>query len=81
MDIDEAIEEVESGALRFDRLVNICTQVFGEPRTNASHVIFRTPWAGDPRVNLQRGKDGKAKPYQVRQVLNALRRLKGSESG
>ncbi len=28
-----------------------------------------------PRVNIQRGKDGNAKPCQVRQVLDAIARL------
>ena len=37
-------------------------------------MIFRTPWAGDPRVNIQNHK-GKAKAYQVRQVLRAIERL------
>jgi hypothetical protein len=31
--------------------------------------------AGDPRVNIQDGK-GKAKFYQVRQVLKAIEKLK-----
>jgi len=29
------------------------------------------PWPGDPGVNIQNDK-GKAKPYQVRQVLVAI---------
>lgn len=33
--------------------------------------MFRTPWPGDPRVNIQ-NDHGKGKPYQVRQVLTAL---------
>ncbi|MEV6514772.1 hypothetical protein AB0M37_03190 [Micromonospora chalcea] len=33
--------------------------------------VFRMPWAGDPRVNIQDDK-GKAKAYQVRQVLKAI---------
>jgi hypothetical protein len=32
------------------------------------------PWPGDPRVNIQNHK-GKAKAYQVRQVLLAIERL------
>jgi hypothetical protein len=32
------------------------------------------PWQGDPRVNIQ-NKNGKAKSYQVRQVLRAIERL------
>jgi fructose-specific component phosphotransferase system IIB-like protein len=34
-------------------------------------VVFKTPWRGDPRVNIQNDK-GKAKAYQVRQVLKAI---------
>jgi hypothetical protein len=36
--------------------------------------VYRTPWQGDSRVNIQDAK-GKAKPYQVRQVLWAIERL------
>jgi len=38
--------------------------------------VFKTPWAGDPRVNIQKSKGGEAKPYQVRQVLKAIDKLK-----
>ena len=41
------------------------------PRTRST----RRRGKGDPRVNIQRGKDGKAKAYQVRQVLDAIARL------
>jgi hypothetical protein len=37
--------------------------------------VYRTPWAGDPRVNIQRGEAGKAKTYQVKQVLAAIAKL------
>ena len=37
-------------------------------------LIFKTPWVGDPRINIQNDK-GKAKPYQVRQVLLAIQKL------
>ena len=36
--------------------------------------VYRTPWAGDPRVNIQ-DDHGMAKPYQVRQVLAAIEKL------
>jgi hypothetical protein len=36
-----------------------------------SHAVFKMPWPGDPRVNIQ-NDNGKAKPYQVRQVLKAI---------
>lgn len=48
---------------------------FGEPRISGSHHIYKTPWAGDPRINLQEDKSGDAKPYQVRQVVAAIDRL------
>jgi hypothetical protein len=33
------------------------------------------PWAGNPRVNLQEGNGGKAKAYQVQQLLAAIDQL------
>mgnify|MGYP003591733518 CR=1 FL=1 len=41
------------------------------------HPVYKTPWPGDPRVNIQEGKAGKAKAYQVKQVLAAIARLRG----
>src|SRR5665811_2155783 len=38
-----------------------------------SHAVFRTSWQGDPRVNIQ-NDIGKAKPYQVRQVVKVIDR-------
>ncbi len=38
--------------------------------------MFKTPWPGDPGVNIQDDK-GKAKPSRVRQVLAAIAKLKG----
>jgi hypothetical protein len=61
--------------VRFDDLVKVCADYFGEPRQDGtSHKVYKTPWQGDPRVNIQRGKDGNAKAYQVRQVLDAIAR-------
>ncbi|MEU5843644.1 toxin HicA [Rhodococcus sp. NPDC047139] len=31
--------------------------------------------AGRPRVNIHRGKNGEAKPYQVKQVLAAIKKI------
>jgi len=60
--------------VRFNDLLNICIQYFGEPRVSGSHHIFKMPWAGFPRINLQ--CDGKmAKPYQVKQVVEAMKKL------
>jgi len=62
--------------VRFDDLAKVCDEYFGEPRQDGtSHKVYKTPWQGDPRVNIQRGKDGSAKAYQVRQVLDAIARL------
>ena len=59
----------------FADLYKVCVAHFGEPRQSASsHAVFKTPWPGDPRVNIQNEK-GKAKPYQVRQVLLAVDRM------
>jgi hypothetical protein len=62
----------------FNKLLALCRSYFGEPRISGSHHIFKTPWQGDPRVNLQ--KDGKmAKPYQVLQVIRAIEKLEKSD--
>lgn len=34
-------------------------------------MVYRMPWPGGPRVNVQNDK-GKAKAYQVRQVIKAI---------
>ncbi|MCI6541950.1 toxin HicA [Bilophila wadsworthia] len=65
--------------IRYSELVAVCQEFFGEPRQQGtSHCIFKTPWQGDPRVNIQ-DKNGMAKPYQVKQVLTALAKLNGGE--
>lgn len=65
--------------VRFADLADVCEHYFGQPRQRStSHRIYRTPWPGDPRVNIQRGEAGKAKPYQVRQVLAAIEKLEKS---
>lgn len=78
--LDKAVEQLSNEKqVRFSRLLNICEKLFGNYRVSGSHHIFKTPWQGDPRINLQKGKDRNAKPYQVQQVLNALRKLKELE--
>jgi hypothetical protein len=63
--------------VRFADLAKVCEHFFGPPRqSGSSHAVFKTPWPGDPRVNIQNDK-GKAKAYQVRQVLEAISKLKG----
>ncbi len=61
--------------VRFADLCLVCNYYFGDARQRgSSHRIYKTPWQGDPRVNIQNNK-GKAKAYQVKQVLMAIERL------
>lgn len=65
--------------ISFNDLVKVCEAYFVKrPSAGTSHVTFKTPWQGDPRVNIQNDK-GKAKPYQVRQVLEAIEKIKNSQ--
>tara|TARA_Y100001934_G_C12338649_1_gene768940 strand:- start:1933 stop:2154 length:222 start_codon:yes stop_codon:yes gene_type:complete len=62
-------------SVRFNDLCKVCDHYFGAARQRrTSHRVYRTPWPGDPRVNIQNDR-GKAKAYQVRQVLRAIERL------
>ena len=75
--IDKILQQMRSqpAGISFTDLKTICTAYFGKPRqSGSSHCIFKTPWPGDPRVNIQNAK-GKAKPYQVKQVLQAIEQL------
>lgn len=65
----------EPNNVRFSDLIKVCEEFFGQPRqSGSSHIIFKTPWSGDPRINIQNEK-GKAKAYQVKQVLLAIDKL------
>ena len=69
----------EPANVRFADLYRVCAERFGEPRQKGtSHAVFKTPWAGDPRIDIQSDK-GKAKVYQVRQVLLAMDKLEGMQ--
>jgi hypothetical protein len=81
-DVEKLIDQMrrEPTSVRFSDLLKVCQAFFGKPRQSASsHVLFKTPWAGDPRINIQNDK-GKAKPYQVRQVLLAIDKLRGERA-
>jgi hypothetical protein len=59
--------------VRFADACKVATHYFGEPRQNGtSHKVWKMPWPGDPRINMQAGDGGKAKPYQVRQAVAAI---------
>ena len=76
-DLTKRLAEMQKNpkGVRFNDLQKVCEHYFGKPRhTGSSHCIYKTPWAGDPRINIQNFK-GKAKPYQVRQVLLAIKKL------
>jgi hypothetical protein len=80
--LEDAISELEGskGHVRFSTLLGMCNYFFGRPRNVGSHHIFKTPWIGDPRINLQENK-GDAKPYQVRQLLAAVERYERLSKG
>ena len=81
MKISEVMDRLgkNPAGVRFTDLVRICDRCFGEPRKQStSHRVYKTPWQGDPRVNVQ-NKKGMAKPYQVRQVMKALEKLAEEE--
>jgi hypothetical protein len=68
--------------LRFTELKKVCRHYFGQPRQEGtSHCVYKTPWPGDPRVNIQEGKGGKAKDYQVRQVIQAIDKMEDTGRG
>lgn len=75
--IDDLLKKIQRNpkSVRFSELCRICDHYFGEPRQKkSSHRIYKTPWQGDPRINIQNNK-GKAKAYQARQVLLAIEKL------
>ena len=65
--------------ISFQDLCKVCDFYFGQARQiGSSHCIYKTPWQGDPRVNIQNDK-GKAKAYQVRQVVKSIERLEAQK--
>jgi hypothetical protein len=70
-----AIMRINPKGVGFNDLAKVCDHYFGKARqTGTSHRVYKTPWQGDPRVNIQNDK-GMAKAYQVKQVLKAIERL------
>lgn len=71
---------VNPKGITYSNLCKVCDHYFGKPRqASSSHRIYKTPWPGDPRVNIQNDK-GMAKPYQVRQILKAIERLEQQQN-
>jgi hypothetical protein len=82
--VEKTLKDMEANPknVRFADLAKVCAHYFGEPRNKGtSHHVYKTPWPGDPRVNIQKSKDGKAKAYQVKQVLTAIRKQEDQDNG
>jgi len=80
--IDDVLAQMRNNpkGIRFKDLCRVCNHYFGTPRQRGtSHRIYRMPWQGDPRVNIQNDK-GMAKAYQVKQVIKAIERLQNESS-
>lgn len=78
--IDDILAQMRQNpkGIHFRDLCYVCEFYFGAARqTGGSHRVYKTPWQGDPRVNIQ-DHQGRAKPYQVRQVLEAIERLEAN---
>ena len=66
--VEEILAQMQRNpkGVRFHDLCQVCDFFFGTARQRgSSHRIYRTPWQGDPRVNIQNDK-GMAKAYQVK---------------
>ncbi len=74
---DDIVEQMRCTpkGIRFVDACRVCDHYFGQPRQKGtSHRVYKTPWQGDPRVNIQNAK-GKTKAYQVKQIVRAIERL------
>jgi hypothetical protein len=81
--IKKLLEKLKSNPqnVRFADLVKVCDRYFGKARqSGSSHCVYKTPWRGDPRINIQNDK-GKAKAYQVKQVISAIDKLERMKDG
>jgi hypothetical protein len=57
--VGELLKRIKNNpnGIRFAELIKICDFYFGESRqSGSSHKIYKTPWPGDPRVNIQQWK-------------------------
>lgn len=73
--IEDILAEMRANpfGVRFADACKVVTHYFGDPRqSGTSHKVWKMPWPGDPRVNMQEGESGKAKAYQVRQAVAAI---------
>ena len=76
-ELDEIVAQMKRNPknVSFKDICKVCDLYFGQPRqAGTSHRVYKMPWAGDPRINLQK-EGSRAKAYQVKQVLKAIERL------
>lgn len=60
----------------YSELYSVCCHYLDIPRQDGgSHAVFKTPWPGEPRVNIQKARNGGTKLYQVKQVILAIDKL------
>lgn len=81
MDIHKILKRMRESPqdIHFTELDAVCREFFRTPRQQGtSHCVFLTLQPGDPRVNIQ-DKNGMAKPYQVKHVSAAVRKLQENE--
>lgn len=79
--VEQIIERMRTNPkdVRYADVCKVADAHFGPPRqSGTSHSVYKMPWSGDPRVNLQ-NDHGKAKPYQVKQLLAAIERVHNGE--
>ena len=71
---DKLLEQILCGTsdanIDFDELRGLLLRLGFKQRIRGSHHLFTKPGVAE-KINLQRD-DGKAKPYQVRQVRNII---------
>ena len=74
--LEKIIEQMKANPkdVKFSDICKVCNHYFGQARFNGSYRIYKMPWPGDPRINIK-NDDGKGKAYQVRQVLDAIKKL------
>jgi len=66
--IEEILRQIQQNPrdVRFFDFCRVCEFYFGKPRQGgSSHRIYKTPWQGDPRINIQNKRE-KAKTYPVK---------------
>ena len=57
--------------VRFSDLCKVCDHYFGPARQRgSSHIVYKTPWRGDPRVTIQNEKGMAKSTMKTKTILN-----------